>query len=224
MKDPEEAVSLVLHSGIKGETFGWCWEVGSPWMKQDSPSLYLHRHNEYEVNLVRSGKGSYLMEGKRIDLLPGTLLWIQPGQAHQLVQVNQSFKMDVWIFDHKLTGNFLESPHPFLQPGRDNRYLSQLSIERTQWLEALRPSLLQNPWAWAIRRMSGIPQRRPHCRPGREEHHRHATPLRQPHDRLKSMNKISRDSTHLLLQNKGHSFFYRMPKVVTFFRPHRGLR
>ena len=60
-----------------------------------SKSVRPHRHAELEVNLVTRGTASYLVQNTRLDLKPGTLLWLFPNQDHVLLNKSPDFEM--WI-------------------------------------------------------------------------------------------------------------------------------
>ena len=45
-----------------------------------------HQHAEIEFDLVTKGSGAYIVEGKRHELRPGTIIWLLPGQFHELVR------------------------------------------------------------------------------------------------------------------------------------------
>lgn len=53
-----------------------------------------HVHDEIEFNLVVSGRGTYFLEDGQHDLVPGTLVWLLPGQAHRLIR---SPDLDMWV-------------------------------------------------------------------------------------------------------------------------------
>ena len=53
-----------------------------------------HVHREIEFNLVASGRGTYFLEDGQYDLVPGTLVWLFPGQAHRLIR---SPDFDMWV-------------------------------------------------------------------------------------------------------------------------------
>ena len=55
----------------------------------------LHHHDELEVNLIVSGTGRYLIDGRRYDLARHHMLWLFPGQDHVLFDQSPDFKM--WI-------------------------------------------------------------------------------------------------------------------------------
>jgi AraC-like DNA-binding protein len=56
---------------------------------------YSHRHAELEVNLALTGTATYMIDGRRFDLEPGTLLWLFPRQDHFLL--NQSPEFTMWV-------------------------------------------------------------------------------------------------------------------------------
>ncbi len=43
-----------------------------------------HRHSVYHLILVKKGTGFFPVDGKRVEVKPGTLLFISPGQRHSL--------------------------------------------------------------------------------------------------------------------------------------------
>lgn len=43
-----------------------------------------HRHSLYHIILIRRGQGSFVIEGKSISLVPGTLVFISPGMQHSV--------------------------------------------------------------------------------------------------------------------------------------------
>ena len=53
-----------------------------------------HAHRELEFNLVVSGRGTYFLEHGQHDLVPGTLVWLLPGQSHRLIR---SPDLDMWV-------------------------------------------------------------------------------------------------------------------------------
>lgn len=55
-------------------------------------------HPNLEFNLVISGRGTCFLEGRQHELLPGTLLWIAPGEYHQLLR-SPDFEMWLAILD-----------------------------------------------------------------------------------------------------------------------------
>ena len=54
-----------------------------------------HSHDEFEVNLVTSGRGTYTVAGEKRVLRPRSLLWLFPDQEHLLQDFTRDFAM--WI-------------------------------------------------------------------------------------------------------------------------------
>jgi AraC-like DNA-binding protein len=54
-----------------------------------------HRHDELELNLVISGTARYLVDERRYDLSPGTLIWLFADQDHLLLDESDDYAM--WI-------------------------------------------------------------------------------------------------------------------------------
>jgi AraC-like DNA-binding protein len=55
----------------------------------------MHRHDELELNLVTSGRASYIVADQRYDLTPGVQLWLFPAQDHLLIDESPDYRM--WI-------------------------------------------------------------------------------------------------------------------------------
>lgn len=53
-----------------------------------------HWHDELEFNLVLGGHGTYFVPNGHFDLVPGTLVWLLPGQRHRLMR---SPDFDIWV-------------------------------------------------------------------------------------------------------------------------------
>ncbi|MBD5780415.1 AraC family transcriptional regulator [Pelagicoccus sp. NFK12] len=58
----------------------------------------LHRHDELELNLVVGGAAEYLIDGERVSMRQGTLLWLFPSQNHALSGSSEDFQMWVYVF------------------------------------------------------------------------------------------------------------------------------
>jgi AraC-like DNA-binding protein len=63
-------------------------------LRQLSP----HHHDELEVNLVLTGKASYLFGNRRVPLLAGSMIWLFPKQEHVLIDWSPDFSMWVVVF------------------------------------------------------------------------------------------------------------------------------
>lgn len=54
-----------------------------------------HQHADLEVNLAVEGRAAYLIDGRRVPLVPGDLLFLHAGEDHLLVDESADFRM--WI-------------------------------------------------------------------------------------------------------------------------------
>jgi AraC-like DNA-binding protein len=57
-----------------------------------------HYHDELEVNLVLTGKASYLFGRRRVPLPTGSMIWLFPRQEHVLIDCSHDFSMWVVVF------------------------------------------------------------------------------------------------------------------------------
>jgi AraC-like DNA-binding protein len=57
-----------------------------------------HHHDELEVNLVLTGKASYLFGNRRVPLPAGSMIWLFPKQEHVLIDWSPDFSMWVVVF------------------------------------------------------------------------------------------------------------------------------
>jgi AraC-like DNA-binding protein len=57
-----------------------------------------HHHEELEVNLVLTGKASYLFGNRRVPLLASSMIWLFPKQEHVLIDCSHDFSMWVVVF------------------------------------------------------------------------------------------------------------------------------
>lgn len=60
--------------------------------------LRSHHHEELEVNLVLSGRASYLFGRRRVPLLASSMIWLFPRQEHVLIDCSHDFSMWVVVF------------------------------------------------------------------------------------------------------------------------------
>jgi AraC-like DNA-binding protein len=61
-----------------------------------------HRHEELEVNLVLTGKASYLLGARRVPLVASSMIWLFPRQEHVLIDWSHDFSMWVLVFKQTL--------------------------------------------------------------------------------------------------------------------------
>jgi AraC-like DNA-binding protein len=57
-----------------------------------------HHHEELEVNLVLSGRASYLFGQRRVPLSVNSMIWMFPEQEHVLIDWSHNFSMWVLVF------------------------------------------------------------------------------------------------------------------------------
>ena len=73
------------------------------WRMAWRPSLHpRHLHDELECNLGLRGSATYLIGDQRAELAAGTLLWLLPGQEHQIVARSRDHVMDIAVFSPAL--------------------------------------------------------------------------------------------------------------------------
>jgi AraC-like DNA-binding protein len=98
-----------------------------------------HRHDELEVNLVVRGTASYLLGERRYELVPGTLIWLFPGQDHVLV--DESANHELWwaVFRPSLVARIANTPQmrPLLEPDPVGEFSRRIQAGRARRLEAL---------------------------------------------------------------------------------------
>ncbi len=63
-----------------------------------------HHHDELEVNLVLTGKASYLFGNRRVPLPVHSMIWLFPKQEHVLIDWSHDFSMWVVVFRPELVG------------------------------------------------------------------------------------------------------------------------
>ncbi len=69
---------------------------GALWFYDKRPfSVRTHKHDELECNLVVRGSGTYLINGRKIEIATHSILWLFPGQDHILLEQSPDFAM--WI-------------------------------------------------------------------------------------------------------------------------------
>lgn len=69
-----------------------------------------HTHRELEFNLVTRGTAAYLIQGDKIILTPGLLIWLFPDQLHLLVDQSPDFQMWIGVFNPRLVNRIAKAP------------------------------------------------------------------------------------------------------------------
>jgi|WetSurMetagenome_2_1015567.scaffolds.fasta_scaffold310106_1 AraC-like DNA-binding protein len=82
---------LFLPPNFKGDL----WFYNQERFLDHAYQSFMHRHDELELNLVLRGRGVYVLNRRKIEMLPNTLLWLFPEQEHLLLEKSLDFEM--WI-------------------------------------------------------------------------------------------------------------------------------
>lgn len=73
---------------------------GAIWFYQTKTAAVraMHKHSELELNLVTTGRASYLFGDRRYELSAHDLVWLFPGQEHQLIDRSPDYEMWIAVF------------------------------------------------------------------------------------------------------------------------------
>ena len=66
-----------------------------------------HHHKELEMNIIIRGSGEYILANQWYQLNAGHIVWLFPGQEHQLSRTDANFQMYVIVFKEELFQNIL---------------------------------------------------------------------------------------------------------------------
>ena len=97
-----------------------------------------HRHKELEMNIIIKGCAEYILSDQRYKLTPGNIVWLFPGQEHQLTKTDPNFEMYVVVFKEDLfkKNQFLKEKYQMLSEqnpeGSFCRRVSLASIEKLE--------------------------------------------------------------------------------------------
>ncbi|MBT30987.1 MAG: hypothetical protein CMO01_15115 [Thalassobius sp.] len=110
----------------------------------DRLSIIPHRHDHYELILVKDGKGKHTIDYKPFDLKPDRVFFIHKGQVHLI----EHFERDGWIimFGEELLNRFLQlhkheneqglldsyTPYPYIDLDEKLKTIFSLIIEQLQ--------------------------------------------------------------------------------------------
>lgn len=87
--------------------------AGAAWLLAPRPPparRELHRHTELELNLVISGRATYLLQNRKLAMHRCTLLWLFPHQDHVLLESSDDFAMWVLVFRPALVRHACTTP------------------------------------------------------------------------------------------------------------------
>lgn len=95
-----------------------------------------HRHDAIELNVVTGGRGAYLVGDRRVDLVPGRLLWLFADEAHHLAAAT---RLDYWIvyFDPDLIRR--ANVH---RPGNGDPLVRDVTVDQCRLLHGICADLL----------------------------------------------------------------------------------
>jgi AraC-like DNA-binding protein len=96
-----------------------------------------HYHDEFEVNVALWGRARVRIGRDVVDLVPGTQLWLAPGQEHALQRVSPDFSMWVLSFRPEVALSTQKSVGVDVLARRERFGLCQLPPARLRQLSAL---------------------------------------------------------------------------------------
>jgi AraC-like DNA-binding protein len=110
------------------------------WRMAWRPSLHpRHCHDDLECNLTLRGRATYLIGEHRLEMTPGTLVWLFPCHEHQLIARDRDHVMDIAVFTPALAAaaatalgdSRLTAADPGFGP---MRRLSTVQVKALGWL------------------------------------------------------------------------------------------
>jgi AraC-like DNA-binding protein len=105
---------------------GWVWRY-----RFASYPLRVHHHAELELNLVTRGAARYLVDERRYELRPNTLIWLFPAQSHLLLDQSADYEMWIAVFRPRLVRRTCTATHTrVLRKAKPSRQFSRQLAER----------------------------------------------------------------------------------------------
>lgn len=89
---------------IPAEHEGAIWFLNQAWEGQS------HYHDELELNIVTSGRGSYRLGSRCYEVTANSMVWLFPQQEHVLFEQSSDFKMFISVFSPQLVKRSCRSP------------------------------------------------------------------------------------------------------------------
>lgn len=105
-----------------------------------------HHHKELEMNIIIKGSAEYILSDQRYKLGRGNIVWLFPGQEHQLSKTDTEFKMFVIVFKEEL---FKENPslkekyNVLSEQNPSGSFCRRISLSSTERLEKICQSLCE---------------------------------------------------------------------------------
>lgn len=98
-----------------------------------------HRHEDVELNLVIAGTATYLLDGRRYELRPQTLVWLFPRQEHILTNHSWDYQDWLGLFDRGAVRSICTTPETqeLLLPDPSGHFARRLSADAAATLESL---------------------------------------------------------------------------------------
>jgi AraC-like DNA-binding protein len=110
---------LTIPGGLEG--IAWFYVNRGPLRRR------MHRHDELELNLVTSGRATYLIADQRYDLTPGVQLWLFPAQDHLLIDESPDYRMWIAVVRRRLLEPFCkDTPASVLLRRRPGGFFGRL--------------------------------------------------------------------------------------------------
>lgn len=105
-----------------------------------------HHHKELEMNIVIKGSAEYILSDQRYELTPGSIVWLFPGQEHQLTKTDPNFEMYVVVFKDELFKNILllkEKYNVLSEQNPEGSFCRRISLSSTEKLERICQSICE---------------------------------------------------------------------------------
>jgi AraC-like DNA-binding protein len=100
-----------------------------------------HSHDEFEVNLITSGRGTYVIDGEKHAVRARSLVWLFPEQEHFLKNFSSDFTMWIFVlspeFAHRMAGRI----GPLAERRTGSIFLKTLPLTCTRHLEGVAQEL-----------------------------------------------------------------------------------
>ena len=105
-----------------------------------------HHHKELEMNIIIKGSAEYILSDQIYELTPGNIVWLFPGQEHQLIKTDPNFEMYVVVFKEALFKNTLsldEKYNVLSEQNPEGSFCRRVSLSSIEKLERVCKSLCE---------------------------------------------------------------------------------
>jgi AraC-like DNA-binding protein len=100
-----------------------------------------HYHDEVEVNLVLSGRATYLVGGEKQPLRPRSLLWLFPDQEHLLQHFTRDFAMWIIVISPEFAQQMAERIPVLAERDPGSVFLKTLPLKCVRLLDTIAQEL-----------------------------------------------------------------------------------